>query len=148
MLAVVCKTHGGLEALETYDKNGFIDKSSGLHGLGALMGRRLNDRFLVICLENLRRLAMKKPRYLSDEVPSGFLGFAVNMINIDSANLYFVTCTGHELRETLFYKLFSRLQVYKTRADMLQALPVITDGAVSLDGGIIKSVGVSVLGER
>ncbi|KAM3381798.1 protein DEFECTIVE IN MERISTEM SILENCING 3 isoform X3 [Capsicum galapagoense] len=161
MLAVVCKTHDGLEALEKYDKDGFIDKSSGLHGLGASMGRPLNDRFVVICVQNLspyagefiaddpeKRLSIKKPRYLNDEVPSGFLGFAVNMINIDSANLYCITSTGHGLRETLFYKLFSRLQVYKTRADMLQALPVITDGAVSLDGGIIKSDGVSFLGER
>ncbi|KAF3666192.1 Protein DEFECTIVE IN MERISTEM SILENCING 3 [Capsicum annuum] len=161
MLAVVCKTHDGLEALEKYDKDGFIDKSSGLHGLGASMGRPLNDRFVVICVQNLspyagefiaddpeKKLSIKKPRYLNDEVPSGFIGFAVNMINIDSANLYCVTSTGHGLRETLFYKLFSRLQVYKTRADMLQALPVVTDGAVSLDGGIIKRYGVSFLGER
>ncbi|XP_047265406.1 protein DEFECTIVE IN MERISTEM SILENCING 3 isoform X1 [Capsicum annuum] len=161
MLAVVCKTHDEPKALETYDKAGLINKSSGLHGLGASMGRPLDDQFLVICLDNLspytgefiagdpqKRLAIKKPRYLNEETPPGFLGFAVNMIDIDDANLYCVTSTGHGLRETLFYKLFSRLQVYKTRADMLQALPVITNGAVSLDGGIIKSDGVFVLGER
>lgn len=161
MLGVVCKTHAGLKALETYDKDGFINKSSGLHGLGASNGRPLDDRFLVFCLENLspyagefiaddpqRRLAIKKPRYLNEETPSGFLGFAVNMINIDTANLYSVTSSGHGLRETLFYNLFSRLQVYKTRAEMLQALPLITDGAISLDGGIIKRHGVSALGER
>ncbi|KAM3319799.1 protein DEFECTIVE IN MERISTEM SILENCING 3 isoform X1 [Capsicum chacoense] len=161
MLAVVCKTNDGVKALEIYDKEGSINKSSGLHGLGASIARPLDDRFVVICLGNLspyagefivddpqRRLAIKKPRYLNEETPPGFLGFAVNMINIDPANLYCVTSTGHGLRETLFYSLFSRLQVYKTRADMLQALPLLTDGAVSLDGGIIKSGGVSVLGER
>ncbi|KAJ8554298.1 hypothetical protein K7X08_024976 [Anisodus acutangulus] len=161
MLAVVCKTHDGLKALETYDKEGFINKSSGLHGLGASIGRALDDRFLVICLGNLRpyagkfivddpqrRLDLMKPRWYNGETPPGFLGFAVNMINIDPANLYCATNTGHGLRETLFYKIFSRLQVYKTRADMLQALRVITDGAISLDGGIIKSDGVFALGKR
>ncbi|CAN4085714.1 unnamed protein product [Withania somnifera] len=161
MLGVVCKTHAGVKALETYDKDGFINKSSGLHGLGASNGRPLDGRFLVICLENLspyggefiaddpqRRLAIMKPRYLNKETPPGFLGFAVNMINIDTENLYSVTSADHGLRETLFYNLFSRLQVYKTRADMLQALPLIADGAISLDGGIIKRRGVSALGER
>ncbi|KAH0691664.1 hypothetical protein KY289_019022 [Solanum tuberosum] len=160
MLAVVCKTHDGLKALQTYDKKGFVNKSSGLHGVGASIGRPLDDRYLVICLENLRpytgefladdpqrRLAIKKPRYLNEETPPGFLGFAVNMINIDTANLYCVTSTGHGLRETLFYRLFSQLQVYKTGADMMQALPFIADGAISLDGGIIKSGGIFSLGK-
>ncbi|CAN4089562.1 unnamed protein product [Withania somnifera] len=161
MLGVVCKTYAGLKALETYDKDGFINKSSGLHGLGASNGRPLDDQFLVFCLEKLspyggefiaddpqRRLALKKPRYLNEGTPSGFLGFAVNMIHIDTANVYAVTNAGHGLRETLFYNLFSRLQVYRTRAEMLQALPLITDGAISLDGGIIKTPGISALGER
>lgn len=161
MLAIVCKTCDGLKALETYDKEGLICESSGLHGLGTSIGRHLDGRYLVICLENLRpyagefiaddpqkRLAIKKPGYLNEETPPGFLGFAVNMISIDTANLYCVTSTGHGLRETLFYKLFSRLQVYKTRADMLQALPLISDGAISLDGGIIKSSGIFSLGKR
>lgn len=161
MLAVVCKTRDGLRALETYDKDGFVNKNSGLHGLGNSIGRALDGRFLVICLENLRpyagkfvaddpqrRLAIVKPGLFDRETPPGFLGFAVNMIDIDTANLYSVTSTGDGLRETLFYKLFSQLQVYKTRADMLQALRFITHGAISLDGGIIKSGGVFALGER
>ncbi|CAN4089557.1 unnamed protein product [Withania somnifera] len=147
MFAVVCKTHEGLQALETCYKE-------------ASIGKPLDDRYLVICLENFRpyrgefisgdphrRLAIKKPRFLNEETP-GFLGFAVNMINIDTTNLYGVTSEGHGLRETLFYNLFSRLQVYRTREEMLQALPLITDGAISLDGGIIKTPGVSALGER
>ncbi|XP_069151137.1 uncharacterized protein [Solanum lycopersicum] len=161
MLAIVCKTLDGLKALETYDKEGLIIKSSGLHGVGASIGRPLDDRYLVICLENLRpytgefiaddpqrRLSIKKPRYVNGKTLPGFLGFAVNMINIDTDNLYCVTSNGHGLRETLFYGLFSQLQVYKTRADMMQALPFIAGGAISLDGGIIKSAGIFSLGKR
>lgn len=54
MLAIVCKTFECVKALEAYDKEGCIIKSSGLHGLGASIGRAIDGRFLVICLENLR----------------------------------------------------------------------------------------------
>ncbi|KAH9673614.1 protein DEFECTIVE IN MERISTEM SILENCING 3 [Citrus sinensis] len=94
--------------------------------------------------ENLSR----SPRLPTGECPPGFLGYAVNMINIDSKNLFCATASGHGLRETLFYNLFYRLQVYRTRADMLLALPLISDGAISLDGGIIRSSGVFSLGSR
>ena len=53
MLAIVCKTYEGVKALETYDNEGCINKSSGLHRLGASIGRAMDGRFLVICLENL-----------------------------------------------------------------------------------------------
>ncbi|KAI8008539.1 Protein DEFECTIVE IN MERISTEM SILENCING 3 [Camellia lanceoleosa] len=135
--------------------------STGLHGLGTSIGRHLDGRFLVICLEELRpyvgefvtndpqrRLDLLKPRLLGGESPPGFLGFAVNMINIDSANLHRLTANGLGLRETLFYNLFSRLQIYRTREDMLQALPYIRDGALSLDGGMVKTTGVFSLGNR
>lgn len=55
MLAIVCKTYEGVKALEIYDKEGFINKSSGLHGLGASIGRSLEGQFVVICLEYLRQ---------------------------------------------------------------------------------------------
>lgn len=95
-----------------------------------------------------RRLDLLKPKLPNGECPPGFLGFAVNMIQIDPAYLLCVTSYGHGLRETLFYSLFSRLQVYKTRADMISALPCISDGAVSLDGGIIRTQGIFNLGNR
>ncbi|OVA14711.1 hypothetical protein BVC80_1819g27 [Macleaya cordata] len=161
MTAIVCKTFEGVKALETYDREGGISKSTGLHGLGPSIGRHLDGRFLVICLEGLRpyvgdfvaddtqrKLALMKPRLPSGECPPGFLGFAVNMINLDISNLSYLTASGHGLRETLFYSLFSRLQVYRTRAEMLLALPCISDGALSLDGGIIRSAGVFSLGYR
>ncbi|KAF3432813.1 hypothetical protein FNV43_RR23915 [Rhamnella rubrinervis] len=161
MLAIVCKTFEGVKALEIYDKEGSISKSSGLHGLAASIGRSLEGQFVVICLENLRpyagefvpddpqrKLDLLKPRLPDGEYPPGFIGFAVNMINVESTNLFYVTANGHGLRETLFYNLFSRLQVYETRADMVCALPFITDGALSLDGGMIRTTGVFSLGNR
>ncbi|MED6170177.1 hypothetical protein PIB30_028410 [Stylosanthes scabra] len=161
MLALVCRTIEGVKALEMHDKDGSVDKSFGLHGLGASIGRALDGRFQVICLESLRpyagtfmaddaqrKLDILNPRLPNGACPAGFLGFAVNMINIDSSNLFCVAPNGCGLRETLFYNLFSRTQVYKTRADMAQALPFICDGAISLDGGIIKSCGVYYLGNR
>lgn len=95
-----------------------------------------------------RRLDILKPRLPNGDSPPGFLGFAVNMVNIDSVDLYCATSTGYGLRETLFYNLFSRLHVYKTREDMLQSLPCIRHGAISLDGGMIKHSGVFSLGKR
>ncbi|KAL6127231.1 hypothetical protein ACLB2K_075272 [Fragaria x ananassa] len=161
MLAIVCKTYDGVKALELYDNEGCINLNSGLHGLGTSIGRKLEGRFLVICLENIRpyagefvqndpqrRLDILKPRLPNGECPPGFLGYAVNMINVDSTNLFCLTASGHGLRETLFYSLFSRLQVYKTRAEMILALPCITDGAISLDGGMMRRTGVFSLGNR
>ncbi|GLT63655.1 hypothetical protein SLA2020_362020 [Shorea laevis] len=129
MLAIVCKTYEGVKALEICGKDGCIDKSAGLHGLAASLGKPLDSRFLVICLENLRpfagdfaaddpqkRLDLLKPRLPSGECPPGFLGFAVNMIKVDSSNLFHVTVGG--------------------------------EGAVSLDGGIIRSNGMFALGSR
>ncbi|CAH9069961.1 unnamed protein product [Cuscuta europaea] len=161
MLAVVCKTYDGVRLLETYDQDGIVNKGLGLHALGWTIGRPLDGRFLAICLENLspfagdfiaddpqRRLDLPKPKLPNGESPPGFLGFAVNMINVDSTNLFCVTSNGHGLRETLFYHLFSRLQVYQTRIEMLRALPCINSGAISLDGGIIKGAGIFSLGSR
>ena len=95
-----------------------------------------------------RRLNLLKPKLQSGESPPGFLGFAVNMINIDNMHVFCLTTNGHGLRETLFYNLLSHLQVYRTRAEMLQALPCISHGAISLDGGMIRAAGIFSLGNR
>ncbi|XP_047967063.1 protein DEFECTIVE IN MERISTEM SILENCING 3-like isoform X1 [Salvia hispanica] len=159
MLAVVCKTYEGVKALEVYNREGEIDKTRGLHGFAASIDKPLADRFIVICLEDIRpyagefmtddpqrRLDLLKPRLPNGETPSGFQGFAVNMINIESNNLHCASKNGDGLRETLFYHLFSNLQVYKSREDMLNALPCIRNGAISLDGGMIRCSGVFSLG--
>lgn len=161
MLAIVCKTYEGIKVLEMYDGEGLVNKGSGIQGLGASIGRALEGRYSVICLEYLRpyageflsddpqrRLDIPKPRLPNGNTPAGFLGYAVNMVNLDRPHIFCLTSSGSGLRETLFYTLFSRLQVYRTRAEMLLALPCISDGAVSLDGGMIRSTGVFSLGSR
>lgn len=55
MLAIVCKTYEGVKALEKYDGEGSVNNKNGLHGLGSSIGRRINGRFLVICLEDIRQ---------------------------------------------------------------------------------------------
>lgn len=95
-----------------------------------------------------RRLLIPKPRLPNGECPPGLLGFAVNMIDVDATHLLCLTPCGYGLRETLFYHLFCRTQVYRTRAEMLSARPLISEGAISLDGGIIRSSGVDLLGNR
>lgn len=69
MLAVVSKTFEGMNALETYDKEGHIDKSAGVHGLGASTQRPVNGRFLIICLEQLRHVS---------ELPKKILRFFIS----------------------------------------------------------------------
>ncbi|XVF53393.1 hypothetical protein PTKIN_Ptkin05aG0095800 [Pterospermum kingtungense] len=48
MLAIVCKTYEGIKALEIYNKDGNIDKTSGLYGLGVSIGRSIDGRFLLM----------------------------------------------------------------------------------------------------
>ncbi|XP_042408244.1 protein DEFECTIVE IN MERISTEM SILENCING 3-like [Zingiber officinale] len=161
MMAVVCKTYEGVMALEKYNKDGMIERRSGLNGLGLSVAQNIQGRYLVYCIENLRpyvgefipedpqrRLDLLKPRLANGETPPEFIGFAVNMIDLDRMHLAYITPNGLGLRETLFYNLFSRLQVYKTRSGMQCAMPYISDGAISLDGGIMKNNGVYYLGDR
>lgn len=53
MLSIVCKTYKGVKTMEEYDAEGKINYDVGLHGLGSVIGRSINDRFIVICLEQL-----------------------------------------------------------------------------------------------
>lgn len=55
MLAIVSKTFEGVKALEKYDGEGIVNSRTGLHLLGSSIGKRINGRFLVICLEDLRQ---------------------------------------------------------------------------------------------
>ncbi|PNT70225.1 protein DEFECTIVE IN MERISTEM SILENCING 3 isoform X2 [Brachypodium distachyon] len=161
MLGLVCKTYDGVKLLETYDKEGTIDKTCGIHGLSRSIGKFLDGRFTVFSLENMRPfpgdvmiddpqrwLMLHKPRLPSGESPPGFLNFAVNMIQLDQAYLSYLTRNGQGLRETLFYSLFSHLQVYETTADLRHAIPFINDGAISLDGSILRPNGSFCLGDR
>ncbi|OIW02305.1 hypothetical protein TanjilG_11199 [Lupinus angustifolius] len=122
MLAIVCNTLKGVEALEDPFLGGFVP----------------NDP--------QKKLAIPKPRMPNGECPEGFIDYAVNMIHLDHNHVSFVTAGGHGLRETLFYTLFARAQVYRTRMNLLRAMPCIHEGAVSLDGGLIKKTGMFAFG--
>ncbi|KHN35383.1 hypothetical protein glysoja_029013 [Glycine soja] len=152
MLAIVCSSYEGINALEKYDPEGLINCNGGLHGIGSSIGKRINGRLPFVggfvANDPQKKLALPKPRLPNGECPPGFLDYAVNMIHLDSKYLSFLTDSGYGLRETLFYGLFSRLQIYKTRNEMLLALPCIHDGALSLDGGMIRGRGMFALGSR
>lgn len=94
-----------------------------------------------------RKLLLQDPTLQNGKSPPGFLGYAVNMIYIDVHHLHTRTA-GKGLRETLFYRLFGKLQVYETREHMrkAQANSCIHNGAVSLDGGIMRGNGLLTLG--
>ncbi|GFQ01751.1 protein defective in meristem silencing 3 [Phtheirospermum japonicum] len=56
------------------------------------------------------------------------------------------TKSGHGLRETLCYRLFGELQVYRDRECTMMAQSCFKDGAVSLDGEIVKAKGLFSFG--
>ncbi|XP_049349124.1 structural maintenance of chromosomes flexible hinge domain-containing protein GMI1 [Solanum verrucosum] len=154
MLAVVCKSRAAARALENYQMDGNVNCASALDILAAKLGISIKGRYLVICLEDIRpykrgvssdpqrELAIPHPTLSNRETPPGFLGYAVNMIFLPAEYLQFRTASGHGLRETLFYRLFGKLQVYKSREQLYMASSCIEEGAVSLDGGMMRGNGV------
>ncbi|CAN1793954.1 Protein DEFECTIVE IN MERISTEM SILENCING 3 [Linum perenne] len=160
---LICRTFNSVKTLEKYYKPAAsisqIKTNKGVHGFATSMGMTVQGRFLVFCLEELipfpgglvdndpqRRLDIPNPRLPNGKTPNGFLGFAVNLLNLENKGTSYVTFEGYGLRETLFYALFSHLHVYKTRADLRRAFPCITHGAVSLDGGMVEKPGIFTLG--
>ncbi|KAK1285121.1 hypothetical protein QJS10_CPB20g01825 [Acorus calamus] len=150
MLAVVCMSSKTTSALERYSEDGNIYYESPLHEAAAALGMTIKRRCPVIFLDDIRpytgrledsnqsrKLALPHPCLPCGKPPPGFIGYAVNMINLDVHHLNTRTAAGHGLRETLYYRLFGDLQVYETRAHMKEADACIKQhGAVSLDGGI------------
>ncbi|GAB4858491.1 hypothetical protein Ancab_009967 [Ancistrocladus abbreviatus] len=154
MLAIVCQANAASGMLDKYEHV--------LNSLQTRSGKTIRGRHLFICLEDVRpytgdldendpqrRLAMTTPILPTGETPPGFLGYAVNLIDIDIENLHTRTVAGHGLRQTLFYRLFGMLQVYETKEFMKQAYGcIIKDGAISLDGAIMRGDGILEVGHR
>lgn len=109
----------------------------------AFIYRPYNRRFQG---DSQRKLKIPDPTFPNGRMPGGFLGFAVNMIELDTHHLRTRTASGHGLRETVLFSLFRKLQVYETKHHMVAARACIEDGAVSLDGGIIRENGMISLG--
>ncbi|KAL7003616.1 hypothetical protein U1Q18_004767 [Sarracenia purpurea var. burkii] len=160
MLAVVCKSFEAVDFLENCGQNRNADHTHALHSKATKLAQSINGRYVVICLEDTRpyagelgsdpdrKLALPDPTLPSGNTPSGYLGYAVNMMSLDFHHLNTRTDAGYGLRETLFYCLFGELQVYETRENMKMAKAFIKHGAVSLDGGIVRGNGVLSLGHR
>lgn len=149
MLAIVCQS--SVTTPENYER--------ALNSVAADLGKHITGSYLLICLEDIRpyagdvrtsdpqkRLGLPKPELPDGKTPPGFLGYAVNMIEIDVDHLETKTAAGYGLRETLFYGLFGELQVYDCKENMKLARGCIKDGAVSLNGGIIRGNGIISLG--
>ncbi|KAH6822172.1 hypothetical protein C2S53_000059 [Perilla frutescens var. hirtella] len=140
MLAIVCKNYAASYSLET---NTHLS---------------MNGGYLAFCLEDIRPnsrqpsmdpqepLPLHYPTLPNGKTPRGFLGYAVNLIRIEPIYLQWRTESGHGLRESLFYRLFDKLQVYKDRDCMMAAQSCIKAGAVSLDGGMMRGNGLISLG--
>ncbi|XP_024006711.1 uncharacterized protein LOC18011562 isoform X2 [Eutrema salsugineum] len=146
MLALVCKSSKFGPNSADYLR---------LQSEAASLERAITSPLLIICLDatrpwssglvendHQRKLAMVNPCHPNGDPIPGFVGYAVNMIELASEELNIQTKSGHGLRETLFYGLFGDLQVYETVKDLEAALPYINSGnAVSLDGWISKENG-------
>nr|XP_027110064.1 structural maintenance of chromosomes flexible hinge domain-containing protein GMI1-like isoform X2 [Coffea arabica] len=160
MLAIVCKSYADAAYLEKHDPDGRVNNAYGLHELATKLGISINRQYHVLCVENIRPyagdfcsdpqryLSLPEPTLPNGKPPPGFLGYAVNMIELDVNFWFWRTASGHGLRETLFYRLFGELQVYENRQCMNMASCCIKAGAVSLDGGILRGNGVISLGHR
>ncbi|CAI8605727.1 unnamed protein product [Vicia faba] len=159
MLGVICKSFNTAISLEKYKQNGEIDYVHALHAEAADLGKAISKRFFVMSFDDIRphngswhdndsqrKLFLPDPKMPNGRTPVGFMGYAVNMIDLDTHHLQIKTTSGYGLRETVLFSLFKKLHVYKTRENMVDALPCIEEGAVSLDGGIIRENGTLSLG--
>ncbi|KAK2992738.1 hypothetical protein RJ640_023251 [Escallonia rubra] len=151
LLAIVCKSYAAAGDLQKYEH--------AFYQLATEQGKSIEGRYLVICLEDIspytgklsgdsqRKLALCNPTLPNGKTPPGYIGYAVNMIDLEIRHLP-MTAGGRGLRETLYYHLLGELQVYESKDYMKMALPYIKHGAVSLDGGIMRGNGAIFLGRR
>lgn len=54
MLAVVTKSYETARVLESYSENGEVNRNLAFHEAAVTLGKTINGRFLVICLEEIR----------------------------------------------------------------------------------------------
>ncbi|KAL6509247.1 hypothetical protein OROGR_022557 [Orobanche gracilis] len=145
MLAIVCENYSAAHEFETNTRHKLANKS-------------ISGGYLALCLDDIsgghhrdkhwsqNLLPLQPPTLPGGDVPEGFMGYAVNLISMETSYLQWRTRSGHGLRETLFYRLFGELQVYRDRACMMMAKSCIKVGAVSLDEGILKGNGLVSFG--
>ncbi|XP_073119443.1 structural maintenance of chromosomes flexible hinge domain-containing protein GMI1-like [Henckelia pumila] len=141
MLAIVCENYAAAESFDTR----FSSKSS-------------SGRYLTLCLEDTRTNgnqlesdsqnldSLQEPTLPNGCTPHGFLGYAVRLVNTEAVHSQGITKSDLSIRQTLLCCLFGGLQVYENKQCMKMARACIRDGAISLDGGIIKRNGLISFG--
>ncbi|CAM6104906.1 unnamed protein product [Calypogeia fissa] len=171
LLLIITQTQRGVEELDVHDADGQIDENRGLHGFARSRNYNLSGKYEALPLTDTkpyrpahgaavnmehhqRILNINPPLLPSRQVPAGFLGYAVNLVNLAHEHLQMrVNTQSHGevgLRESLFFYLLRKLQVYDTRRNMISAkecLGRLEGGAISLDGGLIKPNGRQQLGQ-
>ncbi|XP_024523568.1 uncharacterized protein LOC9648379 [Selaginella moellendorffii] len=145
LLQVVCKTYKGIRWLRSSDAN--VDNSTAflafvrsnklwipenfpVFRIDAIKQYKRKDGNAAVDAQHPQKLLNIPPPVLSNgEIPAGFLGYGVNFLYLRREHL--------ELRQSLFYHVFRKLQVYNTEENMLNAWNEMSLScqAVSLDGG-------------
>ncbi|KAL6508311.1 hypothetical protein OROHE_021853 [Orobanche hederae] len=164
MLAIVCENYSAAHEFEINTRHKLANEpiSGGYLALclddirfcSIIQLHIVVDLWLLGCLAGITEtiigpqnlLPLQPPTLPGGDVPQGFMGYAVNLISIETSYLQWRMKSGHGLREILFYRLFGELQVYRDRDSMMMAKSCIKDGAVSLDGGILKGNGLVSFG--
>ncbi|EFJ14582.1 hypothetical protein SELMODRAFT_423652 [Selaginella moellendorffii] len=98
--------------------------------IDAIKQYKRKDGNAAVDAQHPQKLLNIPPPVLSNgEIPAGFLGYGVNFLYLRPEHL--------ELRQSLFYHVFRKLQVYNTEENMLNAWNEMSLScqAVSLDGG-------------
>ncbi|MCO5604845.1 hypothetical protein L7F22_059019 [Adiantum nelumboides] len=78
-------------------------------------------------------------KLIDGSMPSGFLGYAVNFLQLNEEH--------GGLRGSLFYSLLKELQVYDTRRNLFSAKSALTAGGTSLNGSVVRERGCEDFGQ-
>lgn len=144
MLAIVCENFAAAESFDTHFSSKFGQSSSGRYLTLCLEDTRKNGNELASDSQNLDSL--QEPTLLNGSTPHGFLGYAVRLVNMEAVHSHGTRKNDLSTRQTLLCCLFGELQVYENKQCMKMARACIRDGAISLDGGIMKRNGLISFG--
>ncbi|XP_073032528.1 structural maintenance of chromosomes flexible hinge domain-containing protein GMI1 isoform X1 [Primulina eburnea] len=144
MLAIVCENYAAAESFDTRFSSKFGQSSSGRYLTLCLEDTRTNGYELESDSQNLDSL--QEPTLPNGCTPHGFLGYAVRMVNMEAVHSHGTRKNDTSTRQMLLCCLFGELQVYENKQCMKMARACIRDGAISLDGGIMKRKGLISFG--
>ncbi|MCO5567735.1 hypothetical protein L7F22_021429 [Adiantum nelumboides] len=132
MLAVVCKTREAAGLLVRLNKSdGSINKTFRFYDYIKRQKRNIDGKLQIFIMEDMRLyteglkesdiqklLKLDQPKLIDGSVPRGFLGYAVNFLQLNEEH--------NGLRGSMFYSLLKELQVYDTRRNLFSAKSALT----------------------